>query len=228
MDFVEGIPKSDGYSVILVMVDRFTKYAHFIPLKHPYNAAIVARAVFNNVIKLHGLPQTIVSDRDKIFTSAIWKELFRLMGTQLLFSSAYHPQTDGQTERVNQCLEMYLCCVVYDDPKQWKQMLSQAEYWYNTSFHTSLGCSPFHALYGYDLNNGYMQSTTDTGDSVHEMVQTVQTQTRVLKEHLAKAQNKMKMVADKNRVDREYQVGGDGTTQVAAICSVPSSKQTVP
>ena len=73
-----------------------------------------------------------------------------------------------------------------------------------------------------------MQSTTDTGDSVHEMVQTVQTQTRVLKEHLAKAQNKMKMVADKNRVDREYQVGGDGTTQVAAICSDPSSKQTVP
>ena len=150
------------------------------------------------------------------------------MGTQLLFSSAYHPQTDGQTERVNQCLEMYLRCVVYDDPKQWKQMLSQAEYWYNTSFHTSLGCSPFHALYGYDLNNGYMQSTPGSGDSVHEMVQTIQTQTRVLKEHLAKAQNKMKMVADKNRVDREYQVGGDGTTQVAAICSVPSSKQTVP
>jgi len=142
------------------------------------------------VIKLHGLPQTIVSDRDKIFTSAIWKELFRLMGTQLLFSSAYHPQTDDQTERVNQCLEMYLHCVVYDDPKQWKQMLSQAEYWYNTSFHTSLGCYPFYALYGYDPNNSYMQSTPGSGDSVHEMVQTIQTQTRVLKEHLAKAQNK--------------------------------------
>ena len=86
MDFVEGLPKSEGYNVILVMVDRFTKYAHFIPLKNPYNAATVARGVFDNVIKLHGLPQTIVLDRDKIFTSAFWKELFKLMGTQLVFS----------------------------------------------------------------------------------------------------------------------------------------------
>ena len=86
MDFIEGLPKPEGYSVILVMVDRFTKYAHFIPIKHLYTAATIAKAVFDNVIKLHGLPQTIVLDRDKIFTSAFWKELFKLMGTQLVFS----------------------------------------------------------------------------------------------------------------------------------------------
>jgi len=86
MDFVEGLPKYECYNVILVMVDRFTKYAHFILSSTPYIAATVARGVFDNVIKLHGLPQTIVLDRDKIFTSAFWKELFKLMGTQLVFS----------------------------------------------------------------------------------------------------------------------------------------------
>jgi transposase InsO family protein len=106
MDFVEGLPKSKGVFVILVIVDRFTKYGHFVPIKHPYTAKTIAKAVFDNVVKLHGLPKTIVSDRDKVFTSVFWKELFSLMVTQLIMSSAYHPQTDGQTERVNQCLEM--------------------------------------------------------------------------------------------------------------------------
>jgi transposase InsO family protein len=101
-----------------VIVDRFTKYGHFVPIKHPYTAKTIAKAVFDNVVKLHGLPKTIVSDRDKVFTSVFWKELFSLMVTQLIMSSAYHPQTDGQTERVNQCLEMYLRCAVYEDPKK--------------------------------------------------------------------------------------------------------------
>jgi len=146
MDFIEGLPKSEGYEVILVVVDRFTKYAHFITVKHPFTAPTIARAVFDNVIKLHGMPKTIVSDRDKVFTSVFWKELFRLLGTTLMFSSAYHPQTNGQTERVNQCLEMYLRCLVYDTPKKWKSMLAQEEFWYNSTFHFSLGCSPFQAL----------------------------------------------------------------------------------
>ena len=84
MDFIEGLPKSEGYDVILVIVNRFTKYAHFVPIKHPFTAPTIARAVFDNVVKLHGLPKIIVSDRDKIFTSAFWKELFCLLGTQLI------------------------------------------------------------------------------------------------------------------------------------------------
>ena len=106
MDFVEGLPKSEGYSVILVVVDRFTKYAHFIPLKHPYTAQIIARVVLDNIVKLHGLPKTVVTDRDKVFMSSFWKELFKIYNVKLLFSTVYHPQTDGQTECVNQCVKM--------------------------------------------------------------------------------------------------------------------------
>ena len=109
---MEGLPKVDGYNVILVVVDRFTKYAHFIPLKHPYTALSIARVLYDNVIKLHGMPLSMVSDRDKNFTSAIWSELFKLEGVKLKYSTTYHPQTDGQTERVNQCLEMYLRCSI--------------------------------------------------------------------------------------------------------------------
>jgi hypothetical protein len=90
MDFIEGLPKSEGYNVILVIVDRFTKYAHFISIKHPFTAKIIAKAVYDNMVKLHGLPKTIVSDKDKVFTSTVWKELFSMMGTQLILSSAYH------------------------------------------------------------------------------------------------------------------------------------------
>jgi hypothetical protein len=75
MDFIEGLPKFEGYTVILVIVDRFTKYAHFVPIKHPFTARTIAKAVYGNVVKLHGLPKTIVSDRDKVFTSNVWKEL---------------------------------------------------------------------------------------------------------------------------------------------------------
>lgn len=101
MDFIEGLPKSQRYDSILVVVDKFTKYAHFVPLSHPYTALQVAQAYVDNIYKLHGLPKSIVSDRDRIFTSHVWRELFRLTDTQLMMSSSYHPQTDGQTERVN-------------------------------------------------------------------------------------------------------------------------------
>jgi transposase InsO family protein len=101
MDFIEGLPLSNGYSVILVVVDRFMKYNHFIPVRHPFTTSSIAQLFLNHIVKLHGVPKSIVSDRDKVFTSAFWTELFKLLKNDLKLSLPYHPQTDGQTERVN-------------------------------------------------------------------------------------------------------------------------------
>jgi len=97
MDFIIRLPKSNGYDSILVVVDRLSKYDHFIPLRHPYSAKSVADVFVKEVVRLHGIPATIVSDRDSIFMSVFWKELFKLHGTQLNMSIAYHPESDGQT-----------------------------------------------------------------------------------------------------------------------------------
>lgn len=103
MDFIMGLPKSEGNSVIMMVVDTLTKYAHFCALSHPFNASTVAISFVEIVQKLHGTPKIIVSDKDPIFTRNFWTELFSCLGTQLAHSSSYHPQSDGKTEIVNKC-----------------------------------------------------------------------------------------------------------------------------
>jgi len=103
----------------------------------------------SNVYKLHGLPKAIILDQDRIFTSVVWQELFCLSDTKLMMRSTYKPQIDGQTERLNQSLEAFLRCTVHSCPKQWSKWISVAEFWYNTTTHTTLGKSPFEVLYGY-------------------------------------------------------------------------------
>ncbi|KAA3476893.1 reverse transcriptase [Gossypium australe] len=124
-DFIESLPNSNRKNSILVVVDHLTKYGHFLALSHPYTAKEVAQEYLNNVYKLHGMPGSIISDRDRIFVSNFWQDLFRQAGTKLLLSTVYHPQTDGQTE--------------------W---LPLAEWWYNSSFHSSIQLTPYEALYG--------------------------------------------------------------------------------
>ena len=114
MDFITGLPKSEGKSVIMVVVDRLTKYAHFCVLSHPFKASTVATTFMDRIQKLHGSPRVIVSDGDPIFTGNFWTELFSCLGTQLAHSSSYHPQSNGQTEIVNKCFEGYLRCFVSD------------------------------------------------------------------------------------------------------------------
>ncbi|WVZ84790.1 hypothetical protein U9M48_031778 [Paspalum notatum var. saurae] len=148
MDFIEGLPRVHGKTVILTVVDRFSKFAHFIPLAHPYTATTVARAFFVEIVRLHGIPSSIVSDCDPVFTSAFWRELFHLSGVKLKMSSAFHPQTDGQSEATNKIIAMYLRCLTGDRPRQWVQWLLWVEYCYNSSYQASLGTSPFKVVYG--------------------------------------------------------------------------------
>lgn len=119
MNLIIRLSNSKGKEVILVVVDRLTKYSHYISLIHPYSAATVAQVFINNVYQLHGLPSNIVSDRDPVFVSVFWKELFKQLGVFICTSFVYHPQTDGQTEVVNRCLERYLRCMVSERPSTW-------------------------------------------------------------------------------------------------------------
>lgn len=127
-----------------MVIDRFTKFGHFIAISHPYTAKTIATIFFEHIHKLHGLPSTIVSDRDPVLLSTFWRQLFQLLGTKMAHTSAYHPQLDGQTERLNQCLENFLRCKMADT-KQWVKWLTMAEWWYNINFHTSLQATPFEA-----------------------------------------------------------------------------------
>jgi hypothetical protein len=150
LDFVEALPRVRGKSVILTVIDRFSKYSHFIPLAHPYSAESVAQAFFADIVRLHGVPQSLVSDRDPVFTSTFWRELMRLMGTKLHMTSVFHPQSDGQSEAVNRVIIMYLRCLIGDRPQQWLRWLPWAEYTYNTAYQSSLRDTPFKVVYGRD------------------------------------------------------------------------------
>jgi hypothetical protein len=117
-DFVEGFPHVNDKSVVLNVVDRFSMYAHLIAIDHPYTATSVARALFDSIVRLHGVPTSIVNDKDPIFMSKFWTELFTLAGVQLNLLTAFHSQSDGQSEVVNKVITMYLCCLVGDRPCQ--------------------------------------------------------------------------------------------------------------
>lgn len=208
MDFVGGLPISEHCDTILVVVDRLTKMGHFMAVAHPFSAKDIAQVFLDSILKLHGMPATIVSDRDKVFTSLFWKELFNLLGTTLHYSTAYHPQTDGQSERLIQCLEAYLRSMCADRPSSWILWLPLAEWWYNTNFHTGIKMTPYEACYGYkpipiplgDLCEALIPA-------VSNMVKDRQAMVRLLHDHLAQAQNRMKQYADLNRTERHFDVG---------------------
>ena len=124
-----------------------SKYSYFIPLKHPYSTKQVVSIFLDRVISKYDIPKSIITDRDKIFLSNFWKELFTTMGTILKRSIAFHPPTDGQTKRVNRCLETYLRCFCNEQLRKWYKLIPWAELWYNTTFHASTKVTPFQTVY---------------------------------------------------------------------------------
>jgi hypothetical protein len=208
MDFITNLPKSEGKEVIFVVVDRFSKYAHFMALSHPYSATTVAKTFMNSVYKLHGMPATIVSDRDTIFLSKFWKELFALQGVNLHYSTAYHPQSDGQTEVVNRCIEGYLRCMTGDNPSQWCKWLALCEWWYNTNFHTATKTTPYNILYGFNPPIHIPYFPKDSAlEAVDHYLTTREQLLQTVKLNLTKAQNRMRQLANKKRSDRVLEVG---------------------
>uniref|UniRef100_A0A8C6K8C5 Integrase catalytic domain-containing protein n=1 Tax=Nothobranchius furzeri TaxID=105023 RepID=A0A8C6K8C5_NOTFU len=148
MDFITGLPNSKGKTVILTVVDRFSKMVHAIPLQRLPSAQQLAEVVVRHVFRLHGLPENITSDRGPQFVAAFWKEFCRLLGITVSLSSGFHPQTNGQVERFNQDLETTLRAMCLKNPQTWSSQLPWAEYSHNTLVN-STGFSPFQAAYGY-------------------------------------------------------------------------------
>ncbi|KAM3386101.1 hypothetical protein ACQJBY_009639 [Aegilops geniculata] len=166
-------------------------------------------AFMDNIYKLHGMPESIVTDRDRIFTSRFWREIAAPTGTKLKMSSSHHPQTDRQSERVNQCLEAFLRCFTHAWPAKWAQWLSLAEYWYNTSMHSSLqGKSPFETLYGHSPRQfGISDADACSVPELSTWLQDRALMLRLLQQHLERVRVRMKNQADKKRSDRVFQVG---------------------
>jgi len=154
-DFITKLPLAQGYDSILVVVDQLTKMVHFIPTTEKTSAEGLARLFRDNMWKLHGLPESIISDRGPQFVAGLMRELNEKLGIKSKLSTAFHPQIDGQTERVNQELEQYLRMFIDHRQEQWPEWLGMTEFAYNNKAHSSTRTSPFKANYGQDPRIGF-------------------------------------------------------------------------
>ncbi|RVW18844.1 Transposon Ty3-I Gag-Pol polyprotein [Vitis vinifera] len=209
MDFVIGLPRTRSKkNGVWVIVDRLTKSTHFLAMKTTDSMNSLAKLYIQEIVRLHGIPVSIVSDRDPKFTSQFWQSLQRALGTQLNFSTAFHPQTDGQSERVIQILEDMLRACVLDFGGNWADYLPLAEFAYNNSYQSSIGMAPYEALYGRPCRSPLCW--IEMGESRllgPEIVQETTEKIQLIKEKLKTAQDRQKSYADKRRRPLEFEEG---------------------
>ena len=211
MDLITQLPKtSKGHDAILVVVDKLTKMVHYCPTTTTVTAPQLARIILHHVVRLHGVPSSIVSDRDPRFTSSFWRSLWSYLGTKLAMSTAYHPQTDGQTERANRTLEDSLRSYVQYNQKDWDDHLDALEIAYNNSVQASTGYSPYY------LNSGRhpafplsmtVKTNDGTNESAMQLVKKVAENLSNAKRNLMTAQQRQKKYADEKRRAVTFQVG---------------------
>jgi hypothetical protein len=209
MDFVVGLPNtSRHHDSIWVIVDRLTKMAHFLPVHTTHKAEKYAEIYIDQIVCLHGIPRTIVFDRGALFVAHFWEQLQKSLGTTVIRSSAYHPQTNGQTERVNKILEdMLRACVLHYD-KNWDKCLSLAEFSYNNSYQSILRMTPFEALYGRRCRTPLNWSQACEREVFGpDLVLEAKDKVRVIKKNLEAAQARQKSYHDKRRKPLQFKVG---------------------
>lgn len=206
MDFIVKLPKSKGFDSIFVVVCRLTKQAHFIPCKESMSSSDLADLYINNIFKLHGLPDDIVSDRGPVFRSKFWLSLLEALNIKSKLSTTFHPQTDGQTERVNQSIEQYLRCYINFSQDDWCRLLPHAEFAYNNTMSSTTKVSPFFANLGFHPRMEYCFPPNLNTPAVHDHLKTLQDLFPVLKNELKHAQDRMKHYADNHRQDHSFKV----------------------
>ncbi|GJX34818.1 putative reverse transcriptase domain-containing protein [Tanacetum coccineum] len=208
-DLVTKFPKSSsGYDAIWVIVDRLTKSAHFLPIREDYKTEKLARIYINEIVARHGVPVSIISDRDGRFASHLWQALQKALGTKLNMSTTYHPETDGQSERTIQTLEDMLRACVMDFGGSWDTHLPLVEFSYNNSYHKSIKCAPFEALYGRKCRSPVIWAEVGESQLIGpEIVQETTEKVVQIKERLKTARSRQKSYADKRRKPFEFKVG---------------------
>ncbi|KAJ9553882.1 LOW QUALITY PROTEIN: hypothetical protein OSB04_017927 [Centaurea solstitialis] len=207
MDLVTGLPRTvRKHDAIWVVVDRLTKSAHFIAIREASSSEVLADIYVREIVARHGVPVTVISDRDVRFTSRFWSRFHEELGTKLQFSTTFHPQTDGQSERTIRTLEDMLRACVLDFGGSWESHLPLVEFSYNNSFHASIGMPPYEMLYGRRCRTPICWGEVGQRELGSTEIRTTES-IQQIRERLKAAQSRQKSYADKRRSDLEFSVG---------------------
>ena len=223
LDFIVGLPESEGYNAVLVVVDRFTKMAHFIACTDKTDAAMTANFLISYIFKLHGLPDEIISDRGPQFKARLWKQVLQSLKITRKLSTAYHPETDGQTERINQILEQYLRCYINYSQDNWFPLLSLAEFAYNNGPNDR--GSPFFLNYGYHPRMDFLTKNVPPGVPPSLDAKKLELIRARAHQILLRAAENSKKYSDRRRKDAQFRIGQDVFISTANMSTNRPSKK---